>query len=626
MRYIKSIEIKNANFFEDLKIDFSEKLNCIMGGRGTGKTTILYFLKSAIHKNSEEDANVQSILRNNLAGGEINIVIEGANGKDYRITKTFNDYPQPHQLPSLEYIDIDLIFNDIECDFYEAQSIEMIGRSKNDRVKLLDKRIKDQLIPLKSKIEELQIDLANNSQDIKSYELRVSKLKNALSQYDNIDEEFKVHKKQQPKGISDKEKNEFEEADLKEKKRENEKRFYSKTFDFYHDLRTEFSYRISDIENNFKNLNQDKDDYVNQELLGNAKSELESVVKQAKSKLSDVLSVVNESHKKLEVVYKSLIEIQNVQQAEFVKLKQKFQINREYINQYNKLSKRLNDRDNLQKDLNELIQNKDKFLTKRKELVEKLGELKQKIFEIRLDNVKELNTQFNGDIVINLYAGGITDEYIDSLRNALKGSGMRYNELIPRIVDNFSPDEFATVIHERDIEQLKGVTGIDESRSNALIEALYNSDDIFYIESIYCDDLPEFTLKITGDAGIEANYRKSDELSTGQRCTAVLPIIFAVSMNPLIIDQPEDNLDNKYISSSIHQIIKKQKQERQLIFITHNPNIPVLSDSERNLFLNYESKSSILATGTVEEVKDEIVSLLEGGKEAFNTRKDIYGI
>src|SRR5690606_34502748 len=465
-----------------------------------------------------------------------------------------------------------------------------------------------------------------NSQDIKSYELRVSKLKNALSQYDNIDEEFKVHKKQQPKGISDKEKNKFEEADLKEKKRENEKRFYSKTFDFYHDLRTEFSYRISDIENNFKNLNQDKDDYVNQELLGNAKSELESVVKQAKSKLSDVLSVVNESHKKLEVVYKSLIEIQNVQQAEFVKLKQKFQINREYINQYNKLSKRLNDRDNLQKDLNELIQNKDKFLTKRKELVEKLGELKQKIFEIRLDNVKELNTQFNGDIVINLYAGGITDEYIDSLRNALKGSGMRYNELIPRIVDNFSPDEFATVIHERDIEQLKGVTGIDESRSNALIEALYNSDDIFYIESIYCDDLPEFTLKITGDAGIEANYRKSDELSTGQRCTAVLPIIFAVSMNPLIIDQPEDNLDNKYISSSIHQIIKKQKQERQLIFITHNPNIPVLSDSERNLFLNYESKSSILATGTVEEVKDEIVSLLEGGKEAFNTRKDIYGI
>ena len=134
-------------------------------------------------------------------------------------------------------------------------------------------------------------------------------------------------------------------------------------------------------------------------------------------------------------------------------------------------------------------------------------------------------------------------------------------------------------------------------------------------------------LKITGEKGIEGNYRKSDELSMGQRCTTVLPIIFAVSKNPLIIDQPEDNLDNKYISGSIHQIIKKQKLERQLIFITHNPNIPVLSDSERNIFLKYEErKSSVLTSGTINDVSDEIVSLLEGGREAFSTRKDIYGI
>ena len=51
MKRIKSIEIKNSPFFEDLKIDFSEKLNCIMGGRGTGKSTILHLLKSAIFNN-----------------------------------------------------------------------------------------------------------------------------------------------------------------------------------------------------------------------------------------------------------------------------------------------------------------------------------------------------------------------------------------------------------------------------------------------------------------------------------------------------------------------------------------------------------------------------------------------
>ncbi|MCB0744529.1 MAG: hypothetical protein KDC67_11540, partial [Ignavibacteriae bacterium] len=602
------------------------KLNCIMGGRGTGKTTILYFLMSAIHKNTEENSTVQSVLRNNLAGGEVNVVVEGSNGKAYRITKTFNDFPQPHQLPDLEYVDIDFIFNDIECDFYEAQRIEMIGKSKTDRVNLLDKRIKDDLFPLKSKIEEIQIDLENNAQDIKSFELRLSKLKNALDQYENIDEEFKLHKAQQPKGINDNEKNEFEEADLKEKKRENEKRFFSKTFSFYHELKTEFSYRVNDIESSFKNLSQDKDNYINNDLMISATGELESLVTKTRIKLDEILNLIDESQKKLEGINKDLIGKQTTQQAEFVKLKQKFQENRDYINQYNKLSKRLNERDNLKKDLEELIQNKDKFISKRVRLIEKFNHLKQKIFELRLNNVKELNAQFEGDIIINLFAGGITDEYIDSLRNALRGSGMRYNELIPRIVDNFSPDEFAKVIQERNIDQLKSVTGIDESRSNALIEALYNSNDIFHIESIYCDDLPEFTLKITGEKGVESNYRKSDELSMGQRCTTVLPIIFAVSKNPLIIDQPEDNLDNKYISGSIHQIIKKQKLERQLIFITHNPNIPVLSDSENNIFLKYDEKSSVLTSGDVNDVSEEIVSLLEGGKEAFSKRKEIYGI
>jgi hypothetical protein len=94
----------------------------------------------------------------------------------------------------------------------------------------------------------------------------------------------------------------------------------------------------------------------------------------------------------------------------------------------------------------------------------------------------------------------------------------------------------------------------------------------------------------------------------------------------LIIDQPEDNLDNKYISNTIHEIIKEQKATRQLIFITHNANIPVLSDSEKNIFLKYvDKKSTTDSQGTVTEVKDSILSLLEGGKEAFEERKKLYG-
>ncbi|MCK6598416.1 MAG: ATPase, partial [Bdellovibrionaceae bacterium] len=104
------------------------------------------------------------------------------------------------------------------------------------------------------------------------------------------------------------------------------------------------------------------------------------------------------------------------------------------------------------------------------------------------------------------------------------------------------------------------------------------------------------------------------------------PIIFAASSNPLVIDQPEDNLDNKYIADSIHKIIKAKKDTRQMIFVTHNPNIPVLSGAEYNLFLDYKGKKSkVDAFGTIDAVKQNILTLLEGGEIAFKLRKDIYG-
>jgi len=142
MKRIKSIEIKNSPFFEDIKIEFSEKLNCIMGGRGTGKSTLLYLLKSAIYKNAEENKNTYDVLKSNLGSGEVSLEIESKDGAFYRLTKTFNDEPQPYKHPNSEYFPIDKIFEDIECDFYETGKIEVIGRSAKDRLLLLDKKVK----------------------------------------------------------------------------------------------------------------------------------------------------------------------------------------------------------------------------------------------------------------------------------------------------------------------------------------------------------------------------------------------------------------------------------------------------------------------------------------------------
>ncbi len=120
-------------------------------------------------------------------------------------------------------------------------------------------------------------------------------------------------------------------------------------------------------------------------------------------------------------------------------------------------------------------------------------------------------------------------------------------------------------------------------------------------------------------------YKDSPSLSTGQKCTTILPILLLESEKPLIIDQPEDNLDNRFISDTVVKSLHSMKTKRQLIFVTHNPNIPVLGDAERVFVMTSDGASArVASSGTVDERKVEIVTLLEGGEEAFKHRLARY--
>jgi len=590
MKNIKSIEIKNSPFFEDLKIHFSEKMNCIMGGRGTGKSSMLYFLKSALSVDSQK-GKVYDLLKSNLGMGEIIIEIESEDGSLFRIVKTFNEEPQPYKLPNQDYISITRIFDEVECDFYETNQIEEIGRSAVDRLVLIDKKIKNELYELVGLIKKTQIDLDANAQDIKTSNFRINQIRDSLLQYENIEEEIKEFKSSEPVDIKPEEKLEFENADINEKKRTDEKRFFNKAVSLYNDLQNQLILFKDDLEENFESAILSSDNFFNKHIVFPNIQVIQSNNKLVVDKLKEIDQLLKLNSKLLNTNYAEIIGAHEIQQAEFVTLKQKFDKNRDYFNKYNLLTNRLKEKETLVLEIAERELKRKRFVDERKFMIDRLNEIKNNIFSLRLSAVQEINTILDGDVKITLKFSGIVYEFEERLREALRGSGLKYNELVSKIVEAFKPDQFAKIIQERDVSALKLISGIDELRSKALINSLYDSEDIYKIESVYCDDLPDFKLKIEGDTQRE-NYKNSDELSMGQRCTTVLPIIFAVSDNPLIIDQPEDNLDNKYISEKIHNIIKEQKEKRQLIFITHNPNIPVLSDSEYNLFLNYENKKS----------------------------------
>lgn len=132
-------------------------------------------------------------------------------------------------------------------------------------------------------------------------------------------------------------------------------------------------------------------------------------------------------------------------------------------------------------------------------------------------------------------------------------------------------------------------------------------------------------------------FRELNHLSLGQKCVAILTFIIEGSEyfgdnRPLIIDQPEDHLDNRYIYDYLVKSLRDCKKHRQIIFSTHNPNIPVCADAEQVLVLNSDGEQcwvehcgSIDLKDNGREVVSEIQEIMEGGKEAFEVRKRKYG-
>jgi len=101
----------------------------------------------------------------------------------------------------------------------------------------------------------------------------------------------------------------------------------------------------------------------------------------------------------------------------------------------------------------------------------------------------------------------------------------------------------------------------------------------------------------------------------------------ALQVMMTLIDQPEDNLDNSYVYETVVKTVKKAKTNRQLIFVTHNPNIPVLGDAEQVIVMQSDGRSgSVAGTGSVDQCRDAIINLLEGGVKAFQLRSERYHI
>ncbi len=126
------------------------------------------------------------------------------------------------------------------------------------------------------------------------------------------------------------------------------------------------------------------------------------------------------------------------------------------------------------------------------------------------------------------------------------------------------------------------------------------------------------------------DYRAIDQLSAGQRCTAVFPLLLKLQEGPLIIDQPEDNLDNRHIADAIAPALLEDKRTRQIAFTSHNANLVVLTDAEQiALFDSDGSRGKVSARGflctSASLITEDVIATLDGGRSALKLRYQKYG-
>jgi ATPase subunit of ABC transporter with duplicated ATPase domains len=192
--------------------------------------------------------------------------------------------------------------------------------------------------------------------------------------------------------------------------------------------------------------------------------------------------------------------------------------------------------------------------------------------------------------------------------------------VVKDLAEKIRPFDLVDIVEKSDASRLATALDRDIGQMTRLIGHVADSAGLYDLDGIIFEDRLEITMY---DEGV---LKPVGKLSKGQMATALLPLILRSADYPLFFDQPEDDLDNRFIYKTLVEIVRNLKRERQLIFVTHNANIPVLGEADKIIVMQMETPLTAGAPicGPIDEVKEHILNLLEGGKEAFRQRQEKY--
>lgn len=613
---------KSALFGELLEISFSEKMTCIMGGRGTGKTTILTLIKWCLTDDTLFTKPELNLIKSNLGAGTVEVVLE-SDSRKFIFLKSWGDDFIVKDSNNNIVNDFDDVLPGKLMDYFSSGSIEQIGTDASQRMKIIDGAIGSKIDELNRSLAVLRAEIEKNQSEIFYSREEYKSIYQEISQLENVESLLKEAQDNLAKSTTnEKEKEEFDNGLAKQKTRQLEAsdiKALSTTLTELQNKTIEFHAFLLRHVSSFKMQNQSQNTQIDQQI-----KLVETLIKNATSATEQITNEANSLKDSLQSTAKEFSIRHQAEDLQFAEVRKKLESNRELFQKVTALTESVTKLSLLKLKIKDLTEKGRALVAKRNESLDALQKMYLEKTKSRVSLAESLNQKIGADIKIAVMPMGDKSAFENFIREIVTLAKMKItNEHL--IWEISSPKELLTVLNEGKVAEFAKQLNLSAERLEAISKALTLHDKKFDLESIVCDDLINFYLK-TESANL-SSYKQTEYLSLGQRCTTVLPILFSIANIPLIIDQPEDNLDNRFVAETIHQIIRATKENRQLIFVTHNPNIPVVANSEHNIFISYaDGTSAIFNHGAVDDVKESIVSLLEGGRQAFTQRKICYGI
>lgn len=615
---IRSVEIVGG-FLDGSRFDFADGLNCFIGARGAGKTTVVELIRFALDELPVRDARdgerrrIETLVERNLGGGRVQLSVETKEGLSYMVSRSAGEEPIVQTIEG-DPTDITLKTGGLfRADIYSQNEVESIADRTTSQLELIDNFQREQIAEINARIGQLRTELVASSNEIIPIQSQIAGLGEELGMLTGVED--KLGKLASDGGDSS---NEINTAHAVKSLRDRERRAIDETM---RGLQA-FAHQLAGLRRQVTVQSACPDDIAkgpNGKIVAEGIQNANQCFANVDGLLVDAGKLISTALTEIATVKGTLSTAHGQQELAFRALIEKHEHAQGQAAERSKLERRRNDLLAKRRSREQLEQQLSELLTARTSLLERLSELLDERFAIRQRIAERVNDSLGPAIRVTVLQYGEPEQYRRLLEEGLRSARLRHLVVAQKLANTFWPGELSEIVRQGDAAPLIDRAELNAEQADKVIAALSDSTLLFELEIVELADLPRIELK-DGET-----YKDSLMLSTGQKCTTILPILLLESENPLLVDQPEDNLDNRFIFETVVDSIRQVKRRRQLIFVTHNPNIPVLGDAERVFVLDSNGTSSRKSSeGTVDECKAEIVTLLEGGEDAFKARKTRY--